>query len=188
MRACSPRPRRFRPDLRQRCSTPRGTTTAVTERVCRLAQPLESQLLDERDVAHRDAILGLDDHSPWVRLIRTPTSSASTGVLAPTSDSSSQSLASRERSAPADFSQGAGRQICLLRSETRRLAAGPAAGRTPTPRAGPRGSRPIGRAERKRIYQGQRAVRCVSRADKRVGAANDGGGAWRPRVSSSSSC
>lgn len=41
------------------------TTRAASERVRRLARQLGSDLLDEHDVAHREAVLHLDDRSSW---------------------------------------------------------------------------------------------------------------------------
>jgi len=42
-----------------------ATTRPASGRVRRLAEQLGSTLLDERDVAHREAVLRLDDRSPW---------------------------------------------------------------------------------------------------------------------------
>lgn len=42
-----------------------ATTKAATERVRRLATQLGAQLIDERDVAHRESLLGIDEKTPW---------------------------------------------------------------------------------------------------------------------------
>jgi hypothetical protein len=62
---------------------------------------------------------------------------------------------------------------------------------TPAPRARPQGGREPPRSAARSASastKGNGAICCVSLVENRVGAANDGGGAWRPRVSSSSRC